>query len=625
MFLSAQRASGAPAYPYPIDLQQPDGSVITVRLYGDEWVNRRTTLDDYTMLVNDEGELEYAILDEYGDLQLSGVRARNERERTDEEKKFLQKHPKNLKYGASQIDIMRQMRAVRDEAQEEIRQAPVSGTVRVPIILAEFSDKRFQKTKEQFEILFNQINYTDNGRIPGSLNDYFYLNSYGKFNLQVDVYGPYALPNPISYYDHNGTGGRGAGAKMARAAVQAAIRSGCDFSNYPDPASSINAIAVHIIFAGYGQEAGAAANTAIWSHSSSFVPVINNSKTISKYSCSPELRGNSGTTITSIGVIAHELGHSVLGLHDYYDTNDDDDGNAVDLGPWCLMANGSWNGRGDIPAFLSAQGRLTVGWAALILLDSPQDVTMPNPINVPLQAVYRINTATNNEYFLFENRQRIGWENSSIPASGMLIYHVDRAGVNWSLTANKINADASRRGYYVKQAGCSAPDGCPASANNPRSNDVFPRNKFNAFTDTSIPDSKSYAGVNTDKPVTDITLDEYKRTVTFKFMGGEPAVPVRSYGKIYGKYGVSFEKNVVSNAAKIYVRTPENAIVNIVISDNIGNTVFETSGKNGDTFVWNLTNNAGRTVANGAYLVIVEAKGKSGKVYSYYDKIGVKR
>jgi M6 family metalloprotease-like protein len=492
-----------------------------------------------------------------------------------------------------------------------------------------FKDKQFTRTKAQFESLFNQISYTDNGRIPGSLNDYFYLNSYGKFDLQVDVFGPYTLPNPISYYDHNGNGGNGAGARMARAAILAAIADGCSFANYPDPANGAYAIAAHIIFAGYGQEAGAAKNTAIWSHASSFQTITNNAKRMNRYSCTPELRYNSGSQISGIGVIAHELGHSVLGLPDFYDANYDTSGTSVDLDAWCLMATGNWNGRGDIPAFLSAEPRVIVGWAAATELESPQDVTLPDPNAVELGVVYRINTATKNEYFLLENRQRYGWEDGSIPASGMLIYHVDKAGVNWSLAKNEINNNASRRGYYVKQAGCGAPNGCEYDRNNPRSNDVFPRDIFDSFTDVSIPNSKSWAGTNTNKPVTDITRDEYARTVSFKFMGGEgaePVVSVGNYKKFDGKNGISFEKSVVSDFAKIDVKTPENATVNIVIYDNLGNVVFETSGKSGEIFVWNLTNKTGRYVANGAYLVLAEAKGKtSKKLYLYSAKIGVKR
>ncbi|MDR0303458.1 MAG: hypothetical protein LBH98_01625 [Chitinispirillales bacterium] len=92
-----------------------------------------------------------------------------------------------------------------------------------------------------------------------------------------------------------------------------------------------------------------------------------------------------------------------------------------------------------------------------------------------------------------------------------------------------------------------------------------------------------------------------------------------------GKYGVWLEKAIVSDAAKINVRTPQSSRIKIVIVDNLGNIVFEANGGNTDTFEWRLTNNAGRFVANGTYLMLVEAKAVGGKVYTYSTKIGVKR
>jgi hypothetical protein len=55
-----------------------------------------------------------------------------------------------------------------------------------------------------------------------------------------------------------------------------------------------------------------------------------------------------------------------------------------------------------------------------------------------------------------------------------------------------------------------------------------------------------------------------------------------------------------------------------------GNVVFENSVTGSDVS-WNLTNGAGRFVANGTYLVVVEVKGVNGKVYAYSARLGVKR
>ena len=97
--------------------------------------------------------------------------------------------------------------------------------------------------------------------------------------------------------------------------------------------------------------------------------------------------------------------------------------------------------------------------------------------------------------------------------------------------------------------------------------------------------------------------------------------------------GIILENAVVSDFARISVKTPEPASVTVRIFDNSGNTVFTESISYGQVsnlplqhaIVWNLSNPAGRFVANGAYLIIAEAKGQSGRIYRYSANIGVNR
>ena len=89
--------------------------------------------------------------------------------------------------------------------------------------------------------------------------------------------------------------------------------------------------------------------------------------------------------------------------------------------------------------------------------------------------------------------------------------------------------------------------------------------------------------------------------------------------------GVIFEKNVVSDELKI-VKTvlpdgKDGKITSVVIYDNTGNAVYSGEGAK----QWNLRNKSGRIVANGSYLVIVEAKDAGGKTYWYSAKVAVKR
>jgi len=91
-------------------------------------------------------------------------------------------------------------------------------------------------------------------------------------------------------------------------------------------------------------------------------------------------------------------------------------------------------------------------------------------------------------------------------------------------------------------------------------------------------------------------------------------------------------------------------LANIKIFDVLGNIVFSTTAMetqalrlyDGTIFcrdamlasptattrhgvVWNLRNPAGRLVANGAYLIIVEATTICGRRFTYSSRVGVKR
>jgi hypothetical protein len=123
------------------------------------------------------------------------------------------------------------------------------------------------------------------------------------------------------------------------------------------------------------------------------------------------------------GVLAHEFGHD-LGLPDLYDT----DGSSLGVGIWDVMGSGSWNGapRGTSPSHFGAWSKIQLGWV------TPIEVTAPLLSQSILQvennsAVYRLtikDTSNGDEYFLVENRERVGFD-AAQPAAGLLIWHID--------------------------------------------------------------------------------------------------------------------------------------------------------------------------------------------------------
>jgi uncharacterized repeat protein (TIGR02543 family) len=101
--------------------------------------------------------------------------------------------------------------------------------------------------------------------------------------------------------------------------------------------------------------------------------------------------------------------------------------------------------------------------------------------------------------------------------------------------------------------------------------------------------------------------------------------PVRDIKKSDGRYGIKLLNNIVSQKAQMQIILPKDNVreVKLVIYDNIGNVVFEKT-ENSDEVVWDLTNSAGRLVANGTYLAVADVRGNK-DVYRYSAKIGIKR
>jgi len=125
----------------------------------------------------------------------------------------------------------------------------------------------------------------------------------------------------------------------------------------------------------------------------------------------------------------------------------------------------------------------------------------------------------------------------------------------------------------------------------------------------------------------DVDITNITGTITAKaILKPDGTTSLRNKGSV-SKHGILLEKALVSDVAKMTIILPSNERVvesKVVIYDMTGNVVFNTTVR-GDRILWNLTNSAGRFVANGSYLVVVEAKGTSGKVHQYNTKFGVNR
>jgi M6 family metalloprotease-like protein len=554
-----------PAKPQEVLYSQPDGTFVSMMLKGDEKVKWALSVDGYTLLANDKGFYCYATRNAKGDIVPSGIVAHNIGDRNQAELAFVTNLDKSLKYSKEQISMLRAIWDINSKEAE--KSFPTTGNRNLVMILIGFTDKAFTKTQNDFNNLMNQVNYSVNGA-TGSVRDYFYDNSFNQLTLNTIVAGPYTASNTMAYYGANDPYGDDL---RPRTLVSEAINKAdtdVDFS-LTDNDNDGYADGLYVIYAGYGEEAGASAN-AIWAHAWALSsPVLKDGVYLSEYSCSSELDGSYGTNLTNIGVICHEFSH-VCGLPDYYDTDYETSGQSFDLGNWDIMAGGSWNNDGKTPPYHNSYSRMALGWQAVNLLTSAQTISLPNSAENNIS--YRFNTGTNNEFFIVENRQKIKWD-AYIPYHGMLIYHVDLNYSGWN--TNDINSVPSHQGMDIEEADNVKTD---ATVNA----DPFPgTGSKTSFTDATTPSSKSWANANTSKPITSIS--EADNVVSFKFMGGNVANP--------------------SNLASSNITTKQIQINwNLDASNNNVLLVFNTSNTFG-TPATNTTYTAGQTLSGGGIVL----------------------
>ena len=502
-----------PANPNPIKVCQPNGDTISIRLKGDEHNHQVVTEDGYTLVESGNKTLEYATQDAQGNLVSSHVMAKNKANRTDNERKTLSRISQHLQASPQQKSSRLKSSPAPLQAKVKSSSNAVTGKKKVLCILIGFTDKPFVKTKAEFENLFNKPGYNVNGG-TGSVRDFYLEASYNQLELNTTVVGPFTASKDWAYYGSDVPFKDANAKELVREACQLADPT-VNFADYDNDGDGL-VDQVIVIHAGYDQ-AAAGGDNCIWSHYTGIYPtLILDGKVIQPYVTTPELSSNWGSMISEIGVICHEMGHA-FGALDFYDTNSDGDGYYEGTGSWDLMAGGAWNNNGKTPPHPNAYIKTAVyGWTNATTLKTGQSLQILNSTQNTNQ-IYRINTLTAGEYYLLENKQKLGFE-AFVPDHGLLVYHVD---------TNYLSNETSHQGMYPVASGSKVPNGVETRAttliNSGRC--TFP-SAFNitSFTDNTIPNMKSWAGDNTYAPLTNITENTVTKIINLDFKGGVPGV-----------------------------------------------------------------------------------------------------
>ena len=373
LLLCANQLMAVPAHPKAVKVQQPDGSYLTIRLCGDEWMHFTTTDDGYSVVKDSRGNYVYAEL-KGGELKATAQVAHDAAERMAGEQSFVRNLQKYQAPAMSerQADMKRKVQKRQQQTLTAQRTNQYDYTnFKGLIVLIEFNDKQFSRP-DFYDILNNMVNqenytgYTDvNGQpvaCTGSVHDYYSDNSGAKFQPQFDVVGPYTVD--YSQYD-----GGNKYIQIINAALDAADDD-VDFSEYDGDGDNYVDL-VFFIIAGNGANYGGNNGNLWWPHRSivydpnTYYLINKDNVYFYDYASSVELYGwtdyPNTVHIDGIGTICHEFSH-VLGLPDFYDSNYGTDGQSNHPGDWSVMAGGCYLNDSRTPVGYSLYERYSVGF-----------------------------------------------------------------------------------------------------------------------------------------------------------------------------------------------------------------------------------------------------------------------
>jgi M6 family metalloprotease-like protein len=452
------QALANPAHRGSVLMPQPDGSMLTVCLEGDEFYHFNTTADGYTIMLNEQGAYVYAKRDGMN-LVPTEVLAHDAAQRSADESALLATLSKRLvdETEVAQAHVRRARRSV-DLSNFDFE------NFRGCVILIDFSDKQFASDDPQtfYTEMFSADGFTGyydpiTGRdvtCPGSVHDYFKDQSNGVFQPPFDVYGPYRA----TYGTTANIEARAAQCQnLASSIFQNVLKKAdpdIDYSRYDNNGDG-KIDMVYFLVAGYSSSYSGNNSGYLWPHASnlSWTYKSYDGKWIDRYASSTELYGFENTpstvTVEGIGTVAHEFSH-VLGLPDFYDTDyAQGGGQSHDPGGWDVMAGGGDYNYGRCPAGYTFYERYALGWA--------NPTTLVAPGSYSLEAVnksrsgYILRTPVQNEFFTIENRQKTGWD-AYLPGHGMIVTRVDSTDLSvW--VNNKVNCNPEHNYFEMLRAG----------------------------------------------------------------------------------------------------------------------------------------------------------------------------
>jgi M6 family metalloprotease-like protein len=408
---AALPAAGAPRWGETVEIREPDGSSVEVRVWGDEFYSVGETLDGYTVVRDAEtGMLSYARLSGDGRALVStGVAI------ADPPPVRIERHvritPEAAREQALAARVEFERLALGGPYVPGVRgeRGPTTGPVVGITLLIDFSDDPGTIPPGNVDDYCNLPGYTGYGN-NGSVRDYFYDVSDRRLTYTNYVPTAYhrASRTKAYYTDPNIPYGQRA-RELITEALTAMESAGFDFSLYDADGNGV-IDALNCFYAGGVWNSWA---EGLWPHAG-WMTFCADGVCTERYQIT-----NMGTSL-SLATFCHENGHMLMGWPDLYDY----DGDSSGVGTYCLMCS---SGSSTNPIEPCAYMKYKAGWAHLTVLT---ETTPTNPVSADSNVIYKFpHPYYWNEYYLIENRQQSG-RDAVLPDRGLAIWHVDEYGDN---------------------------------------------------------------------------------------------------------------------------------------------------------------------------------------------------
>ncbi len=520
--------------------KQSDGTSVTVQKMGNGHFGFYVTTDGIALLRSTNGDLCYAALTATG-LESTATIAHNEMQRSADERQLVARHAVSA---SKALEHLTKMQPVEhrvlsmplsiggSDGLGTVGKPAAKGVVKgvgspvIPVIMVEFSDKKFLSTttEEKLSRALNEKGYNDEEGCKGSVNDYFNAQSAGLFTPTFDVVAKVGVEKGYAYYGKNGGSTIDLNTTvLVKEAIAAAQEKGVDFSKYAEDGE---VPLVSIYYAGPGEHSAyeAGCDDYLWAHFSTMRnTTVGGVKFASFFVGNELLQSYSGTEndpvvesaeFDGIGIFIHEFGHA-LGLPDFYYTGN----NAAvynrleTLSYWSVMDYGQYWYDGYAPIGYNAYERSYMGWLDVKELTEACYAELYPFGSEKGATAYCIKNPTNEkEYFLLENRQEDTWY-PALLGHGMLITHVDYDASLWN--NNTLNNTETRQRFSYVPADNTKynEDGSITGYQG----DLFPgTTNATEFSDETTPAAKLNEGGMLGKPLYNIA--EKDGVISFSFL-----------------------------------------------------------------------------------------------------------